>query len=85
LVKPYKELKLGKYILRYFSCEDPKQLFWHRDNNERKVKILFGFVRLQLEDNLPFYLMNFKTYLIPKMTFHRVLSKSPFLILIKEK
>lgn len=81
MVKPYKEIKLFGYMLRYFSGKD---LVWHRDNEDRIVILLYGTVDLQLDSRIPERMKLFKKYSIPKMSFHRVITDNSFLVLIKE-
>jgi hypothetical protein len=81
--KPYKQLKIGKYLFRYFSNINPRELFWHRDFETREVYKIFGNVKIQLEDELPETLTYFKSFKIPKLVFHRVISQNKFLLLIK--
>ena len=83
-MKPYKELRLGRYILRYFPNKNNRELFWHRDKKDREIRVIFGFVKLQLDDELPFHLLNFKKYQIPKEVYHRVIAKKSFIVLLKE-
>ena len=81
----YKQIKIGNYILRYFPNKDKRKLFWHRDEKNREIRVLFGSVKLQLDNELPSFLKKFYKYNISKNVYHRVISDNPFLILIKEK
>lgn len=83
--KPYKELSLGRYKLRYFSNKNPKELFWHRDENNRKIRLIYGNVQLQFDNRMPFDVIKWYKYKIKKMEYHRVISDKPFLMLIKEE
>ncbi len=80
LEKPYKHIKIGSWVLRYFSNKNPKNLFWHRDLETRKIWKIFGDVQIQIDNQLP---QDLKRIMIEKMVYHRVISKKPFLILIK--
>lgn len=80
----YGQVKIWKYTFRFFPNFDTKQLFWHRDLNDRDIRLLVGSVELQFDNCLPEKLKFLKSYSIPKMVYHRVISKKPFLILIKE-
>lgn len=79
--KPYKQIKFGSWILRYFPNKNPEKLFWHRDKETRKVWKLFGDVCVQLDNELPQVLTKI---IINKMTYHRAISNTSFLILIKQ-
>jgi hypothetical protein len=80
----YKELKLGRYHLRYFPNKQPEKLFWHRDENDRNVRLLFGDVELQFDNELPTKMSLFKSNKIQGMTYHRVISKGRFIVFISE-
>ena len=61
--------------IRTFSeSVDEMELIWHRDKEDRKVTIIEGTDwKLQMDNELPVSLEVGKTYLIPKMFYHRVL------------
>jgi hypothetical protein len=80
---PYKQIKLLSYKLRYFQNKNPRDLFWHRDTEDRWVWKIFGNVKIQMDNELPNDLKMFNNTHIPKNTFHRVIANRPFLILIK--
>lgn len=82
--KIYYQIRFFDWVLRYFPNKNPRELFWHRDKSERRVQLLLGNVELQLEDCLPQKMIKFNKYTIPEMEYHRVISKKPFLVLIKE-
>jgi len=80
---PFKEELIeenNKYILvkRIFSKNlSSKELVWHRDKEDREIKIIQGenwFI--QFENNLPVLLENNKTLQIKKNTWHRIINKS---------
>lgn len=81
LEKPYAHIKIGSWVLRYFHNKNPKNLFWHRDNETRKIWKVFGDVKIQMDDQLP---QDLKNIIIQKMVYHRVISSKPFMILIKQ-
>lgn len=83
--KPYYELSICSYSLRYFRNKIPEELFWHRDNEDRRVWLLWGNAKLQYDNQIPQQLQLLKSAYIPKMIFHRVISDVPFLMLIKRR
>lgn len=81
----YKQIRIGKYILRYFPNKNPRDLFWHRDKQNRDVKLIIGDVKIQKDNQLPEKMKLFKTYTINKNEYHRVISSKCFLIFINLK
>jgi len=85
--KPYNEKRNGNTIYRNFSQDiDESELIWHRDKEDRYVKVLnesdWGF---QMDNELPIRLKKGTELFIPKETYHRVLKgRSDLNILIKE-
>jgi hypothetical protein len=83
--RPYQELKTFDFIYRKFTQDiDEQELVWHRDKNDREVKIIgqtdWAF---QLEDEIPQQLKD--TIFIPKSTYHRLIKGTGELnILIQE-
>ena len=83
--KPYKIVDSGEgnnctWEIRYFKNEDPSQLFWHRDKEDREVQLLWGNVSIQLDNYLPVNMHSNESLFIPAERFHRVISKEPFII-----
>lgn len=82
--KPYTD----KGSIRTFS-EDTNEgdLVWHRDHDDRLIKVLEGNGwQLQYDNELPFVMEQGKTYLINKNVFHRILKGNSNLIIeITEK
>lgn len=82
--KPYTD----KGSIRTFS-EDTNEgdLVWHRDHDDRLIKVLEGNDwQLQYDNELPFVMEEGKTYLINKNVFHRILKGNSNLIIeITEK
>lgn len=59
-----------------------KELVWHRDLETRIIKVVSGVDwKLQFDNELPIDLEIDKSYIIPKMTFHRILKGSDNLLL----
>lgn len=69
-----------KYEIRHFGDFDPKELFWHRDREDRAILLLSGKILLQFDNRLPFEVHKNSLVVIPKMSYHRVLADSPFTI-----
>ena len=81
--KPYKSIHLDKFTeIRTFK--DPTRLFWHRDLEDRMVKLLEGEVEIQFDNELPHKLEVLEKIFIKKLTYHRVISKKPFTILLEK-
>ncbi len=79
LEKPYWQIRIGSWAVRYFRNNN-SNLFWHRDIDSRKIWKIYGDVKIQRDNQLPQDLTN--TF-IEKMTYHRVIAKKCFIILIK--
>ena len=81
--KPYSEEHCGSIIVRYFSATVPVgDLIWHKDEHNRKVKIISGKGwQFQFDDQLPYDLYEGEIILIPKETYHRLLRGYTDLIL----
>ena len=79
--KPYIHIQFGNWVLRYFHNKNPEKLFWHRDHETRKIWKIFGNVEIQLDNMLP---KKLTCITIKKGIYHRVISKSRFMILIKK-
>ena len=72
---PFKQKSRAGILIREFSSNvDSSELVWHRDREDRIVKICQGSGwKLQVENKLPVNLVPGKNYFIPKCTYHRVL------------
>jgi len=79
---PFKQKKKGGLLIREFSKNvDSDELVWHRDREDRLVKVRSGTGwMLQLENMLPKLLMPGVSYVIPKNTYHRVIKGSESLV-----
>jgi|MDTB01.2.fsa_nt_gb quercetin dioxygenase-like cupin family protein len=83
--RPYKEtmLKRNVYFRVFDSSLDPKELVWHRDNEDRDILCLEGngwF--LQKDNQLPVEMIPGKTYCIERNEWHRVIPHQSKLKLI---
>ena len=56
--RPYKEVKADGYIIREFSSDTSSfEFVWHRDKEDREVRVVKGFGwQFQREDHLPILL-----------------------------
>ena len=87
VANPYLDKLIGEYFVRTFKNDvDDNELVWHRDHQDRYVKIVEGKGwELQIDNELPVELEIGKEYFIPKKTFHRIIKGSGNLIVnIKE-
>ena len=85
--KPYSEFKNNGIWQRVFDKEvSIEELIWHRDYENRKIKIVSGVNwKLQLDNQLPETLKIGNTYKIPRMVYHRLIKGEGRLIIeIKE-
>ena len=75
MVKPYVIIeKDDNYQIRLFENYNPRDLFWHRDREDRKVTLLEGNLSIQFEDEIPQAMMLGQEFKIPAMTYHRVIA-----------
>lgn len=67
----------GRRIRTFAANVDADELVWHRDREDRVVRVLSseGWF-LQLDDELPVELKQGNSYGIPKNSWHRVLRKN---------
>lgn len=88
VVKPYDDSdKEGDTFTRVFeSTVEDRELVWHRDHNDRFVKVLSGIGwELQIDNQLPEELLPHHVYYIPKEKYHRLIKGSGNLVIeIKE-
>jgi hypothetical protein len=83
--KPYRDLEIGKdYVIREFDQNiDPIELLWHRDNEDRMIKVLecgkgWGF---QFDDGLPFDLEPNTSIFILRHDWHKVIKGTDRLLI----
>jgi hypothetical protein len=72
---PFKQKNIDEKKIRTFDENiDPIELKWHRDKEDRKVKIIESTNwKFQMDNELPKLLKKGDTLVIPKETFHRVI------------
>ena len=85
---PYDDKKTNEStkVRTFDNNVDENELKWHRDENDRRVKILEcnGWM-LQLDNELPVIMEEGKEYFIPKEVFHRTIKGTGDLVIeIKE-
>ena len=81
--KPYEVIdSASNWEVRLFKNEDPSELFWHRDKEDRIVKLIYGDVKVQKDNELPVAMNHNDSIIIRKETFHRVISEGPFILKI---
>jgi quercetin dioxygenase-like cupin family protein len=76
VVKPYNQKYTNPYTIhRTFKHDtDSEELCWHRDREEREVRVLQGSNwKLQLDNQLPVVLEHGNLYVIPKNRHHRII------------
>lgn len=80
---PFEEIKEGEFFVREFSKDVlSEELVWHRDREDRYVKIVqAGGWLFQMDNELPVELKNNQEIFIPKLTWHRVKRGSENLII----
>jgi hypothetical protein len=72
---PFTETRKDNKLIREFKENtDSKEFVWHRDREDRDVRVLSsnGW-KLQLDNQLPIRLEEGETYFIEKFLFHRVI------------
>lgn len=71
---PFRQKRKGSLLIREFSKDiDASELVWHRDRDDRYVRVVSGSGwKLQIENKLPKNLVSGRIYFIPKNTYHRV-------------
>lgn len=87
--KPYRDLETGPdYVIREFDQNiDPIELLWHRDDEDRLIKVIeagSGW-KLQLEDALPWDLEPDTSIFILRHQWHRVIKGEGRLLLRIDK
>ena len=73
---PYLDLDLGDGLIHryFFEDADEMELVWHRDENDRDVKVLrANGWQFQYDNKMPFALNDGDILYIPAMTYHRVI------------
>lgn len=81
---PYVDQPMAKnvFIRTFDKTVDESLLDWHRDYNDRTVRIIKGIGwKLQFDDNMPMDLLEGNFYYIPKNVYHRIIKGNSDLIL----
>jgi hypothetical protein len=82
--KPYKEISLDETnkVQRIFEQDiDESELEWHRDSEDRYVKIIeSNNWYIQFDNQIPQRLINQEVIFIPKAKYHRVIKGKGSLI-----
>ena len=85
---PFEEREIGYgFFLREFrDAVDSLELIWHRDSEDRVIKVVesTGW-KLQMDNELPVLLEEGATYNIPAYEFHRVIKGNGTLKVLVEK
>jgi quercetin dioxygenase-like cupin family protein len=83
LVRPYQD---DDSVRTFDSSVNSSELVWHRDREDRIVKVLEGKDwYFQFDDQLPFELKYGDQFFIEKMTYHRLIKGSTNLKVLIEK
>ena len=74
-MNPYKEIQQGEIIIRTFKKDvQDDELVWHRDREDREVRIVKGNGwQFQKEDHLPILLQEGDVIQIKKEEWHRII------------
>jgi len=82
-VHPFIQKKINNVIVREFSKNtNTEDLVWHRDRENRDIKVVEGFGwMLQMDNSIPVMMNPGKKYYIPKNTYHRIIKGSTDLVL----
>jgi len=81
--KPYFETRLDNTIYRRFEgTVEETDLAWHRDANDRQIKVIEGQGwQLQFDNELPVALEENETYFIASEQYHRLIKGQGELVL----
>ena len=83
MVRPYAD---NDSVRTFNSNVDSSELVWHRDREDRTVKVLEGTGwQFQYDDHLPIELKEGDQLFIEKMTYHRLLKGTTQLKVLIEK
>ena len=81
---PFTEKQIGKFLyLREFDHNvDSEELVWHQDREDREIKVLksSGWL-LQLDNQIPVFLEEGKTYHVKAYVWHRLIKGKQNLLL----
>jgi len=81
--KPYFETRIGDTVYRRFEgTVEETDLVWHRDANDRQIKVLEGQGwQLQFDNELPQKLEPGETYFIAREQYHRLIKGNDELVI----
>ena len=83
MVRPYQD---DGSVRTFDTSVNSSELVWHRDREDRIVKVLEGKDwYFQFDDQLPFELKYGDQFFIEKMTYHRLIKGSTNLKVLIEK
>ena len=74
--KPYNDIAIcdGVWIREFSPNEANEDYVWHRDHEDRCVKVLDGCGwRFQFDNELPFFINKDDEFFVPKMVYHRII------------
>jgi hypothetical protein len=77
--KPYiqKNASISSYTRTFYANTNNKELVWHRDANDRDIKVLAGEGwSIQFENKLPIKLSSGSKVFIPKNSWHRLVKSA---------
>ena len=83
VVKPYEETQVAPNLKHRTFTEDAdnSDLCWHRDREDRTVRVVEGEGwSLQLDNRLPMALVQGREYFIPEAVYHRLIKGNNTLI-----
>ncbi len=84
MVTPYQDnnITLEKFVRIFKENVDEHDLVWHRDSNDRIIKIIEGNNwKIQYDDSLPMLLEQNHSYYIPQNDYHRLIRGNDNLII----
>lgn len=82
-MKPYEDTKVDNHTFkRVFKKEIPeKELVWHRDANDRHIRVVSGKWQFQFDNEVPFEIYEGLHFFIPKNEYHRIIKGDGDLVL----
>ena len=83
---PFSETKNKQHFIRKFSGSlDPKELNWHKDQENREIEVIQGNWSFQNDNEIPFYLHEGLKFSINKNCWHRLIKTSNDDLILKIK
>lgn len=87
--KPYNDVAFcqGMWIREFDPQESSEDFVWHRDHQDRRIKVINGCGWLfQFDNDLPFFINKDDELFVPKMVYHRIIpGTTPLRIEIDEQ